>query len=61
MLALVLTLLVGAVVGLPIISTPHPDMALTAEQICAKYGYKYRTYEVITSDGYILTLARLSG
>jgi hypothetical protein len=61
MIALLLAVLSVLAYALPIISTPHADMDLTAEQICTKYGYKYSTYKVTTSDGYILMLARLSG
>ena len=47
--------------ALPIISTPHPDMTLSAAEICSKYGFIYAIYEVTTTDGYILRIARISG
>ncbi|XP_008192577.2 lipase 3 [Tribolium castaneum] len=37
----------------------HPDAGLNILQLVEKYGYLIETHEVVTEDGYILTLHRI--
>ncbi|KAL3279056.1 hypothetical protein HHI36_016571 [Cryptolaemus montrouzieri] len=38
---------------------PHPDAHLLINQLADKYGYPMEIHEVITEDGYILTMQRI--
>ncbi|XP_018304076.1 lipase 3 [Mycetomoellerius zeteki] len=42
-------------------ATVHTDASLTALDLVKKYGYNGEVHEVITSDGYILELHRITG
>lgn len=37
----------------------HPEAKLEFEQYCAYFNYPMKKYEVITDDGYILTVYRI--
>ncbi|XP_008546538.1 lipase 3 [Microplitis demolitor] len=41
--------------------TNDPDTYLSTAQLIKKYGYNVETHTVITKDGYVLTLHRISG
>jgi len=45
----------------PDITDDVSDAYLTFEEMCLKYGFQYEEHEVVTNDGYHLTLLRIPG
>jgi hypothetical protein len=41
------------------LSASHPEAKLEFEPYCAKFNYPLQKHEVITDDGYILTVYRI--
>lgn len=39
----------------------HPDLYLDTPQLITKYGYTAETHEILTEDGYLLSIHRISG
>lgn len=64
-LSFALCCLLPAILGVPLgdhqYEIPETYKTLTATQLAEQYGYPAETHEVVTEDGYILTLDRITG